>query len=216
MAATAIVFDLEFTSWQGALKGRWLAPGQFREVVQIGAVRLDVLSLTELATCNLLVQPRLNPELSDYLVQLTGISNARVAQDGVDFVPAYQRFIDFCADGTACAFGRDDLVLAENRALYGLTAGPTLRRYLNIAEWLRANGIDTKGRHACDVGPLCGADFVGQRHDALDDARSVAAGIRELVRKGAENPFLGSSDRTVRYGPQFNAASSVGQARDGR
>ncbi|MGC8533918.1 MAG: exonuclease domain-containing protein [Rhizomicrobium sp.] len=194
MAVTAIVFDLEFTSWAGALKGRWLAPGQFKEVVQIGAVRLDGSSLTELATCNLLVRPRLNPELSDYLVQLTGISNARIAQEGVDFVPAYQAFIDFCADGTACAFGRDDLVLAENLTLYGLRTEPTLRRYFNIAEWLRANGIETKGRHACDVGPLCGAEFVGQRHDALDDARSVAAGIRALVRKGAENPFLTSRD----------------------
>jgi inhibitor of KinA sporulation pathway (predicted exonuclease) len=190
VAATAIVFDLEFTSWQGALRGRWLAPGQFKEVVQIGAVRLDTSSLAELAACNLLVRPRLNPQLSDYLVELTGISNARMSQEGVDFVPAYQAFLDFCADGIACAFGRDDLVLAENLTLYGLSAPPRLRRYFNIAEWLRANGIETKGRHACDVGPLCGAHFVGQRHDALDDARSVAAGIRALVHRGAENPFL--------------------------
>jgi inhibitor of KinA sporulation pathway (predicted exonuclease) len=192
------VFDLEFTSWQGALKGRWLAPGQFKEVVQIGAVRLDASNLAELAACNLLVRPRLNPELSDYLVELTGISNARIAQDGVDFARAYQAFLEFCADSIACAFGRDDLVLAENLALYGLSAQPTLRRYFNIAEWLRANGIETKGRHACDVGPLCGAQFVGQRHDALDDARSVAAGIRALVHGGAENPFLAS--RGVRAG----------------
>lgn len=189
MAATAVVFDLEFTSWAGALKGGWLAPGQFKEVVQIGAVRLDASNLTELATCKLLVRPRLNAELSDYFVQLTGISNARIARDGVDFAPVYQAFLEFCADGMACAFGRDDLVLAENLSLYGLGAAPILRRYFNIAEWLRANGIETKGRHACDVGPLCGAEFLGQRHDALDDARSVAAGIRALVCKGAKNPF---------------------------
>jgi inhibitor of KinA sporulation pathway (predicted exonuclease) len=194
VAATAIVFDLEFTSWQGALKGRWLAPGQFKEVVQIGAVRLDVSTLAERAACNLLVRPRLNPELSEYLVELTGISNARIAQDGVDFAPAYQAFLEFCADGIACAFGRDDLVLAENLTLYGLSTQPRLRRYFNIAEWLRTNGVETKGRHACDVGPLCGAQFVGQRHDALDDARSVAAGIRALVHKGAANPFLTSPD----------------------
>lgn len=194
MSATAIVFDLEFTSWAGALQGRWLAPGQFKEVVQIGAVRLDALSLSEVATCNLLIRPRLNPELSDYLIQLTGISNERITQEAVDFVPAYRAFLDFCADGMACAFGRDDLVLAENLTLYGLHAEPTLRRYFNIAQWLRANGIETKGRHACDVGPLCGAEFVGQRHDALDDARSVAAGIRALVGRGAENPLLNATD----------------------
>ncbi|MDE2462196.1 MAG: exonuclease domain-containing protein [Alphaproteobacteria bacterium] len=189
MAATAIVFDLEFTSWAGALQGRWLAPGQFKEIVQIGAVRLDAGSLDELAAFNFLVRPRFNPELSDYLVQLTGITNARLAAEGVDFVPAYRAFLDFCADGQVCAFGRDDLVIAENLLLYGLSAEQPLRHYFNIAEWLRANGIETRGRHACDVGPLCGVDFAGQRHDALADARSVAAGIQALVRRGAENPF---------------------------
>lgn len=189
MAATAIVFDLEFTSWAGALQGRWLAPGQFKEIVQIGAVRLDAGSLDELAAFNFLVRPRFNPELSDYLVQLTGITNARLAAEGVDFVPAYRAFLDFCADGQVCAFGRDDLVIAENLLLYGLSAEQPLRHYFNIAEWLRANGIETRGRHACDVGPLCGVEFAGQRHDALADARSVAAGIQALVRRGAENPF---------------------------
>lgn len=189
MAATAIVFDLEFTSWAGALQGRWLAPGQFKEIVQIGAVRLDAGSLDELAAFNFLVRPRFNPELSDYLVQLTGITNARLAAEGVDFVPAYRAFLDFCADGQVCAFGRDDLVIVENLLLYGLSAEQQLRHYFNIAEWLRANGIETRGRHACDVGPLCGVDFAGQRHDALADARSVAAGIQALVRRGAENPF---------------------------
>jgi hypothetical protein len=32
--------DLEFGSWQGALEQHWAAPGQLREIVQIGGLRL--------------------------------------------------------------------------------------------------------------------------------------------------------------------------------
>jgi hypothetical protein len=37
---TFVVFDLEFTSWQGALEQDWAAPGQLRDGVQIGVLRL--------------------------------------------------------------------------------------------------------------------------------------------------------------------------------
>ena len=48
----------------------------------------------------------------------------------------------------------------------------------------------TKGLHACDIARACGASFVGREHDALDDARSLAAGSRELILRGARNMFL--------------------------
>lgn len=184
-----IVFDLEFTSWEGAMRGRWLAPGQFKEVVQIGAVRLDAGTLVETGTLNLLVKPRINPVLSDYLTRLTGITNARLAAEGLDYLEAYRRFVAFAGSGTICAFGRDDLVLTGNLRLYGIGAAPALPPFLNIVPWLNANGIVTAGQHACHIGRLCGAPFAGREHDALDDARSVADGIRALVARGAAAPL---------------------------
>jgi hypothetical protein len=35
-----------------------------------------------------------------------------------------------------------------------------------------------------------GAVFEGRKHDALADARGVAAGFIALIRKGGPNPFL--------------------------
>lgn len=167
----------------------WLAPGEFKEVVQIGAVKLDAVTLEEVATLNLLVRPRLNPVLSAYLENLTGISNARLKAEGVDFAEAYDRFVGFADGGPICAFGRDDLVLEENLRLYGIRDRAPMPSYINVTPWLRANGVEPKGYHACHVGPLCGAAFEGREHDALDDARSVAAGIRALVGRGVENIF---------------------------
>src|ERR1700733_6417929 len=114
------VFDLEFTAWKGSLARLWLGPGEFKEVAQIGAVRLNPESLAVEATFDCLVIPRVNRTVSDYFETLTGISNARLASDGVDFEMAYRRFVDFAAGSIIAAFGHDEWVLEENIRLYGL------------------------------------------------------------------------------------------------
>jgi inhibitor of KinA sporulation pathway (predicted exonuclease) len=185
----AIVFDLEFTAWAGSLENRWLRPGEFKEVVQIGAIKVDADSFDEIAPFDALVRPRINPAISDYLANLTGITNAAISQRGTDFLPAYERFVAFAAGDPIVAFGRDDLVLTHNLRLYGIAGAPALPRYVNIAPWLAANGVDPRGLHACDIAQASGAVFEGRRHDALDDARSVALGIKTLIARGARNPL---------------------------
>jgi len=187
----AIIFDLEFTAWPGSMERHWMAPGEFREVVQIGAVKVDARNLAATAQFDCLVKPRLNPVISDYLGKLTGITNDAIAERGIDFAIAYERFVTFADGGAIVAFGRDDLVLAENIALYELRGAPAMPNYKNVIPWLFENGIDPCGKHACDVASLCGAHFEGREHDALDDARSVAAGIAALISRGARNLLLG-------------------------
>jgi inhibitor of KinA sporulation pathway (predicted exonuclease) len=185
----AVVFDLEFTAWAGSMETRWLRPGEFREVVQIGAVLVDGGSFAETARLDLLVKPRLNPALSAYFETLTGITNEAVAARGMDFSMAYRGFVDFAAGRPILSFGRDDLVLLDNLQLYGLEPDPPLPPALNFVPWLRIQGFSTARLHACDVAALAGAAFEGRRHDALDDARSVALGIAALMRRGAPSPL---------------------------
>jgi inhibitor of KinA sporulation pathway (predicted exonuclease) len=186
---TATVFDLEFTAWEGSLQRRWMGPGEYKELVQIGAVKVDAATFEVLAEFEVLVRPRLNPVLSAYFEKLTGITNAAIAGRGVDFLDAYERFAEFCAGAPICAFGRDDLVFAENMRLYGVRGAAPLPPYVNAIWTLVANGIDPRGYHACDVARLCGVAFAGREHDALADARSVALGLQALVASGARNPF---------------------------
>lgn len=167
---------------------RWLKPGQFREIVQIGAVRLDARSLEETAQFDALIKPRLNPVLSEYFEDLTGITNAQLAARGQDLAQAYAEFLAFVAGDPTFAFGRDDLIFQENFRLYGM-AGLQAPPYTNIVPWLEANGL--RPRHAGDVAEAAGLALEGHKHEALFDARSVAAGTRALVARGAPNPFLG-------------------------
>jgi inhibitor of KinA sporulation pathway (predicted exonuclease) len=185
-----VVFDLEFTAWEGSLARRWSLPGERTELVQIGAVKIDAARLKVVDEFEILVQPRLNPVLSDYFIALTGIGNEALAERGVDFVTAYRSFLDFAGGATAWAFGRDDLILEENIALYGWRGALPPLSYGNVIPWFAEHGIDLKGKHACDVAEAAGAAFEGRRHDALDDAKSVARGMLHLIGQGATNPFL--------------------------
>jgi inhibitor of KinA sporulation pathway (predicted exonuclease) len=185
----AVVFDLEFTAWEGSVASRWSRPGEHTEVVQIGAVKLDAERLAIVDEFDMLVRPRVNPVLSDYLVALTGIGNAMLETRGVDFITAFRGFLDFVGSSKTWAFGRDDLIFAANLKLYGwssLAAPP----YENALPWFAAHGVDLKGKHACDVPEAVGLTFEGHKHDALADAKGVAAGMAHLIRQGAPNPFL--------------------------
>ncbi len=187
---SAIIFDLEFTAWEGSLSHRWLRPGEYTEIVQIGAVKMNTMTLEIIDRLFVSVRPRINREISGYLEKLIGMTNAELELSGVDFAEAYARFLHFVGASAIYAFGRDDLIFESNFRLYGLFDLPQLPPYTNLISWLIEQGMDPRGMHACDVGPMAGVPFSGQIHNALDDAHSVAHGVAALVNKGARNPFM--------------------------
>ena len=186
----AIVFDLEFTAWEGSLAGKWSRPGEKKEVVQIGAVKLRVGDLKIVDSFEMLVRPRLNPVLSEYLTALTGITNETLGARGVDFITTYRAFLEFSGDAPLWAFGRDDLVFRDNLKLYGFERVLDVPPYTNVIHWFDEQGIDLNGKHASDVAEATGGVFEGRKHDALADARGVAGGIVNCVLRGAPNPFI--------------------------
>ena len=171
------------------MANRWSRPGEFTELVQIGAVRVNAATFEVETEMDVLVHPRLNPVLSDYLVKLTGITNEDVAVRGVDFVDAYRAFLEFAEGCTTMAFGTDDLIFVDNIRLYGLRGLPAPPPFLNLRPWFNANGVPTATLHSCDVGPTLGVPFDGRQHNALADTKSLVAGIKVLLGRGAKNPL---------------------------
>lgn len=168
----------------------WLTPGEYREVVQIGAVKLDANTFARLGEFSLLVRPRINHQLSPYFQQLTGIKQEAVTRQGVDFADAYRLFLAFAGDGPIAAFGRDDRVLMENKRLYGMTDAPPLPVFYDLRGWFAVQGLDPRGMHSCDIAPALGLPHAGQNHNALDDARSVAAGMAVMAARGGVRPAI--------------------------
>jgi inhibitor of KinA sporulation pathway (predicted exonuclease) len=153
-------------------------------VVQFGAVRLDAASFEILDEFEILVRPRINAVLSAYFEKLTGITNAMLA-DAVDFAQGYRRFADFAGTDPICAFGHDEWVLEDNIRLYGLKDLPPLPAFRDLRGWFAERHVDPRGLNSCDIGPVLGAPFVGHAHNALDDARSIAAGMEIMAARMA-------------------------------
>jgi len=184
---TLTVFDLEFTAWECSMASHWLRPGEFKEVVQIGAVRLDAVRFEILDEFDVLVRPRINSKLSSYFEKLTGITDRQLRERAVDFEEAYRRFAAFAGTGPICAFGHDEWVLDENIRLYGLSDMPALPQFFDLRTWFADRQIDPRGLHSCDIGPKLGVPFAGHAHNALDDARSVARGMEAMLLRGASS-----------------------------
>ena len=63
-----VIFDTEYTSWQGCQEHGWHGKHK-REIVQIAAIKVSN-DLRVLDTFNVLCKPNLNPILSDYFIKL--------------------------------------------------------------------------------------------------------------------------------------------------
>ncbi len=103
----------------------------------------------------------------------------------MDFRTAYDRFLAFAGDGPIAAFGRDEKVLEENLRLYGIKDAKPLPLFYDLRGWFAVQGMDPRGRHSCEIGPALGVPFAGRSHNALDDARSLAAGMEVIAARGA-------------------------------
>ncbi|AVM75640.1 3'-5' exonuclease [Magnetospirillum gryphiswaldense] len=174
-----VIYDLEYTSWAGAQARNWSGAGEYREIVQIGAVRLDQ-DFRELDCLDILVRPRRNPRLSDYFTQLTGISQAMLNESAVEAEGALQRLLDFAApDLSLLSNGADGTVLAENCALLDcddLFAGRTGDVHALL--------LTASGRvrlTSAELPEIFGLPSAGRGHTALADARNVAAALRLIA-----------------------------------
>ena len=75
LANKIVIFDLEWTSWVGFAESNWYMPRKHREILQIGAVKLDCKDmLLEVDSFERLVKPSINIKLSSYIKKLTGLS----------------------------------------------------------------------------------------------------------------------------------------------
>ena len=115
--SNAVVFDMEYTAWEGSLERGWNGLNEHREIVQIGAVKLDQ-ELNEIDAISILVRPAINPKLSVYFIHLTGLTQHRLDREGLALGDALERFHTFAGQQDAPLYcnGSDHEVVEENAA----------------------------------------------------------------------------------------------------
>ena len=184
-----VLFDLECTSWEGAAARNWSGPGEHRELVQIAAALVETKGFSPSATFRALVKPRINSRLSDYFIDLTHITQARLDEQGFDFADVlsdfnawYEKHELYCFDSRVDGsrlFDRD--VLVENCELYGLPFPFEMERFHNVNEIFAKHGYVVRQSGASPE--VFGIKIPARPHDALNDVSGILISLRALSER---------------------------------
>jgi inhibitor of KinA sporulation pathway (predicted exonuclease) len=180
-----VFFDIEWTSWEGAMANNFSESWQHREIIQIGAVRLDPIdSFCEVAAFNQYVVPQVNSVLSDYIVELTGITQSKIELDGIPFNKALNLFADFT--GNWClptySWGHDWTVIKESCELYKVPIPDGICNNMhNLYKNFLSAGLDVSGVTSGKLHSHFGLSLSSRAHNALHDVRSMAAVVAHLI-----------------------------------
>lgn len=182
-----IIYDLEYTAWEDSRKRNWSDVGEYKEIIEIGAIAVNQ-NLEEINSFNKLIIPKKNPILSDYIINLTGISNKMIFDKAVNFKNGYLEFLEFIQmyTKTAFAYGDDKIVLFENLKMNNMNdfdaniSFKNIRPYLEFQLNIQKNCIDSSALRV----------YLGEKksinaHRAVDDCRSILHAI--IYNKKIEN-----------------------------
>ena len=112
-----VIYDLEYTTWPGAVERSWSGKDEYREIIRIGAISIDLDNLQEIEALDVFVKPSVNPILSDYCTKLTDITNEQIQTEGMEFHEALYEFVNFVGKRNIFCYGVDILHILENLRL---------------------------------------------------------------------------------------------------
>ena len=144
-----ILFDTEFTAWNGSQLRNWSLYWEHKELISISALKIkqtkNKLEIIDKFTCY--IQPRINKQLSNYIIDLTGITQQKIDIQGVDFKIAIKKFYKFSENLQLYSYGNDYKIIQENLDLYKIPPDSKYRLWINsffdICPIFQCYGINT-------------------------------------------------------------------------
>ncbi len=178
-----VLLDTEYTAWPGSFERGWSGPNEYKEIIQVGMILIKE-GLEEEASLKLFVKPVKNPILSDYIKNLTHISQEEV-DSGMILENCVLKIKEFIGDLPTYAYGSDEAIIRENCELIGIEFPFPNERIPDIRgiifPTLKTLNIDPKGYSS---GTLISAfsDQPLHAHDAVNDMRNLLEAIKEIKK----------------------------------
>jgi inhibitor of KinA sporulation pathway (predicted exonuclease) len=163
-----IIVDLEATCWENR-------DGKRNEIIEIGAVSVDK-QLKIVGEFGEFVKPKVNPELSDFCIQLTSIEQSNIdnASSFLEVIDLFLRWIkSFSGNYILCSWGYYDRVQFKNDCeLHGLNQDWSNRHISLKHQYGKIKGLrrppSMKRALKSEKMPLDGT-----HHRGIDDARNI-------------------------------------------
>ena len=164
-----IVFDLEATCWEGT------SPSGIQEIIEIGAVKYSRVG-ERIGVFSELVKPKVNPFLSPYCSDLTGINQSDL-ESAKDFRRVVNSFCDWIGihdeEYILCAWGAKDQILLENDCVLHHVNDDWILPYIDLKEQYREIRRLPKKVGLKKCLRMEGFEFEGDAHRALDDTENT-------------------------------------------
>ena len=178
-----VIFDTEYTSWEGAMQRQWSGPNEYREIVQIGAILVETENFTELDAVTLFVGPVKNPQLSEFFINLTGITQEELDREGTDYSIALEKFSQWSEGRELHCFGIDGEVMKENADLINIGFPFEMSRFKNLREFFKQYGIPSDDYMSSTLVQAFGKKNERREHNGLADARNLADALKFLKER---------------------------------
>ena len=192
-----VIFDTEYTAWKGSQARNFSGENEHREIIQIGAIKVKLVDnkYTVIDKINdvgyIYVKPKINTILSDYIINLTGISNKNISEEGYTFEDALNIFIKFCGNSKVYSYGNDwNSVVEENIELYEKKFPKTYNydfirdfgeKCHNIIPYFKKYGIDTSKYTSGTIYKSVNIEVnIDNNHFAIFDCLSIFMTINKL------------------------------------
>ncbi len=190
MPQSFIIYDTEYTSWQGSQERGWSGPREYQELVQIGAIHVvERDSQYYVArSLNIVMRPERNPILSQYFIDLTGIEQIEVDR-GLSILDGIREFKDFADCDDCFSYGNDYDIIEKNLDLCKVSSNSSLREWKAMHHDIRIvldEFIDTSKYTSGEVYTgLTNEKITLRTHNALHDCYSILYALNFII----SNPF---------------------------
>lgn len=183
-----VIYDTEFTTWEGCNENGWLGENQHRELVQVAAQKIDLQNEKVLDSFERLIIPRINRNLSDYFIDLTHINQRDIEEKGVDFEQALEEFLGWSDKSLMFSYGKlgglsDEVVIQENIDMYKIDTVLADERFRNVAEIFVDSGVDISAYNSGKLYQAFGLELDGHEHNAMHDVDSLVQSLFALKRQ---------------------------------
>ena len=184
-----IIFDTEYTSWEGSQERNWSLDYEYKEIICISALKINNINnkLTVVDKFNYYVKPIINPKLSDYIINLTNITQDIIDTQAYDFIQVLEKFYIFCENYNIYSYGNDYIELNINMKLNNINSDSKYyaweNKFHNIRPFFEDHNINTSKYTSGSVYKsvqLVPKENI-QIHNSLWDAYSIFITIEYLL-----------------------------------
>ena len=173
------VIDFDATGWEEENRAD-------QEVIEVGCVTVDRATTEILDEFRTFIRPVRYPELSEFCIGLTGIT-----QRDVDTAPTFPyalgMLVDWLGDPLACTFcswGEFDRYILRSACRYHRVPYPFDDEYIDLKPLFveQFSGRPVPMQKALDI---LGIPHTGRLHRALDDARHIALILQNMLAEAS-------------------------------